>query len=462
MYIINPLCENNKTINSNEIKKYFPHLDLKYGIDFYIEQRGEDYYVETTISDNEVLKKKLLQGTEKLQMAKEKTESIKPTFIQQSFFDDEKTIEEKVIDAVLKQGSHIEKGKYRIVYAYNNSPYSKFSNFLSDEYGIGGSMNGRLNISYSPKGLRIDYRDQETSSNDFDKLYKWTEISKKISTLIDKGEYLTAEEELFYEKYSSEQEIKNSRNLEILKSRNLDFESEEKEETAEERTSAEGIKENQKQKGERKMNNLVIQGNLVGKEEIKTSSKGNPYTSISLEVETFFNEQEYRKTFTVMCFGDVATKTKDLKIGDCYEIKGFLKNNSFNNKTQTNVVANSIKPMQKLFYKNSVNLTAFVLENKFVEHEGKKSFATATLSSKVNDKFEYYNINTFDKLIDETLMLNKGDLIKVEGTLYSGKDGFLGVNARSLELVRSKESMAKEIMQNDKTTQKQKTNVNEN
>lgn len=202
MYLINPLANEKREITAKEFEKYFPNL--KNGATFYIEKRGEDYYIETTL-EVEQLKKEILafhekEKEEKIKLA-EKTQKKMVNHFQQlkiPGFDEEKSFKEKTLEQVLKRGSGIENGKFRIVKAYESGT-GNFANFLKDEYGLGGAGLEELSYNSNSSGLNIEYENREDTSNNFKTLLKWEQVAKQISNLIDNKEYFTAQEKENYE-----------------------------------------------------------------------------------------------------------------------------------------------------------------------------------------------------------------------------------------------------------------------
>lgn len=90
------------------------------------------------------------------------------------------------------KGSDIHGGKQRIEAFYNEQQPNRkdFADFLKNEYGIGGhSGNETLKFqSHDSKGLSYKFADGT------DIRLSWSEAAKRISDLIDRNEYLTADE----------------------------------------------------------------------------------------------------------------------------------------------------------------------------------------------------------------------------------------------------------------------------
>ena len=118
----------------------------------------------------------------------------------------EKSHEEQVIEYEIKRGSHIEYGKFRIFDKYNENPSVKtFSEFLKNEYGIGGSYVGNTDETHNAKGIRLRWVEKEQPENNFDILLKWPEVATRIADLIDDDNYLSEQEKQKYVEYKVEQ-----------------------------------------------------------------------------------------------------------------------------------------------------------------------------------------------------------------------------------------------------------------
>jgi hypothetical protein len=93
-----------------------------------------------------------------------------------------------------RRGSGFENGKVRIYCASLNMGLKDFSEYLKDEYGIGGCSatfpDGRRGFTdYSPKGFVIrEYKSQ------MEEKYSWLQVAKEIKRLILSGDYLTEKE----------------------------------------------------------------------------------------------------------------------------------------------------------------------------------------------------------------------------------------------------------------------------
>nr|WP_306772365.1 SNF2-related protein [Agathobacter rectalis] len=103
-------------------------------------------------------------------------------------------------------GSSFAGGKGRI-YAFfmaNHTDKEKVR-FLKDEYGIGGrshALSGATHSSEDHDGKGLHYKKQDCP----DVHLNWEKVAKRITSLIQKGRYLTEQEQAQYDKIQSEQE----------------------------------------------------------------------------------------------------------------------------------------------------------------------------------------------------------------------------------------------------------------
>lgn len=91
----------------------------------------------------------------------------------------------------LMRGSGFSGGKFRIQeYYLSNTPDNKtFAQFLKGEYGEGGHSGPDMpDVSYGSKGIRI-----RTEDRTGDYQFTWTQAAREISSMIDSGQYITAE-----------------------------------------------------------------------------------------------------------------------------------------------------------------------------------------------------------------------------------------------------------------------------
>lgn len=56
MYLINPLCKNKEVVAFDG--SFFPHL-FESGGNFYAERQGNNLYVETTLSETDLIKQRI-------------------------------------------------------------------------------------------------------------------------------------------------------------------------------------------------------------------------------------------------------------------------------------------------------------------------------------------------------------------------------------------------------------------
>ena len=120
--------------------------------------------------------------------------------LQQFITDDE-------IDAAISSGSSMAGGKSRIfAFFQKNHTEKETADFLKQEYGIGGRSNalsgaGSSWESYDGKGLH--YKKDGCP----DVHLTWEQVAKRIAGLIQKGRYLTGEEQAEYDKIQAEKAL---------------------------------------------------------------------------------------------------------------------------------------------------------------------------------------------------------------------------------------------------------------
>ena len=116
-------------------------------------------------------------------------------------------ITEDEIDAAMTGGSSFAGGKGRI-YAFfmaNHTDKEKVR-FLKDEYGIGGrshALSGATHSGEDHDGKGLHYKKQDCP----DVHLNWEKVAKRITSLVQKGRYLTEQEQAQYDKIQSEQEL---------------------------------------------------------------------------------------------------------------------------------------------------------------------------------------------------------------------------------------------------------------
>ncbi len=116
-------------------------------------------------------------------------------------------ITEDEIDAAMTGGSSFAGGKGRI-YAFfmENHTDKEKVRFLKDEYGIGGrshALSGATHSGEDHDGKGLHYKKQDCP----DVHLNWEKVSKRITSLVQKGRYLTEQEQAQYDKIQSEQEL---------------------------------------------------------------------------------------------------------------------------------------------------------------------------------------------------------------------------------------------------------------
>ena len=116
-------------------------------------------------------------------------------------------ITEDEIDAAMTGGSSFAGGKGRI-YAFfmaNHTDKEKVR-FLKDEYGIGGrshALSGATHSGEDHDGKGLHYKKQDCP----DVHLNWENVAKRITFLIQKGRYLTEQEQAQYDKIQAEKEL---------------------------------------------------------------------------------------------------------------------------------------------------------------------------------------------------------------------------------------------------------------
>lgn len=116
-------------------------------------------------------------------------------------------ITEDEIDAAMTGGSSFAGGKGRI-YAFfmeNHTDKGKVR-FLKDEYGIGGrshALSGATHSGEDHDGKGLHYKKQDCP----DVHLNWEKVAKRITSLVQKGRYLTEQEQAQYDKIQAEKEL---------------------------------------------------------------------------------------------------------------------------------------------------------------------------------------------------------------------------------------------------------------
>ena len=116
-------------------------------------------------------------------------------------------ITEDEIDAAMTGGSSFAGGKGRI-YAFfmENHTDNEKVRFLKDEYGIGGrshALSGATHSGEDHDGKGLHYKKQDCP----DVHLNWEKVAKRITSLVQKGRYLTEQEQAQYEKIQAEKEL---------------------------------------------------------------------------------------------------------------------------------------------------------------------------------------------------------------------------------------------------------------
>ena len=116
-------------------------------------------------------------------------------------------ITEDEIDAAITGGSSFAGGKGRI-YAFfmENHTDKEKVRFLKDEYGIGGrshALSGATHSGEDHDGKGLHYKKQGCP----DVHLNWEKVAKRITSLVQKGRYLTEQEQAQYDKIQAEKEL---------------------------------------------------------------------------------------------------------------------------------------------------------------------------------------------------------------------------------------------------------------
>ena len=114
---------------------------------------------------------------------------------------------EDEIDAAMTGGSSFVGGKGRI-YAFfmDNHTDKEKVRFLKDEYGIGGpshALSGATHSGEDHDGTGLHYKKQDCP----DVHLNWEKVSKRITSLVQKGRYLTEQEQAQYDKIQADKDL---------------------------------------------------------------------------------------------------------------------------------------------------------------------------------------------------------------------------------------------------------------
>ena len=119
-------------------------------------------------------------------------------------------ISEDEIDAAMTRGSGFEGGKGR-VFTFFQEPHTDKEkvDFLKHEYGIGGhshALSGAMKSDESHDGKGLHYKKDGCP----DVHFTWEKVAKRITDLIQKGRYLTEQEQAEYDKIQAEKALAES------------------------------------------------------------------------------------------------------------------------------------------------------------------------------------------------------------------------------------------------------------
>ena len=116
-------------------------------------------------------------------------------------------ITEDEIDAAMTGGSSFAGGKGRIyTFFMENHTDKEKVRFLKDEYGIGGrshALSGATHSGEDHDGKGLHYKKQDCP----DVHLNWENVAKRITSLVQKGRYLTEQEQAQYDKIQAEKEL---------------------------------------------------------------------------------------------------------------------------------------------------------------------------------------------------------------------------------------------------------------
>ena len=119
-------------------------------------------------------------------------------------------ISEDEIDAAMTRGSGFEGGKGR-VFTFFQEPHTDKEkvDFLKHKYGIGGhshALSGAMKSDESHDGKGLHYKKDGCP----DVHFTWEKVAKRITDLIQKGRYLTEQEQAEYDKIQAEKALAES------------------------------------------------------------------------------------------------------------------------------------------------------------------------------------------------------------------------------------------------------------
>ena len=129
--------------------------------------------------------------------------------------------DDEINNLFVRQGSGIQNGKYRIyLYFKANTDTKDRIAFLKNEYGTGGSYNGRSNNTHDSKGIKFSHG---SLMNPFAKAdISWNDAVKRIDRLIKQNKYLSEKEIANIPQYEKE-ELAGSINEEYIEWMSADY-----------------------------------------------------------------------------------------------------------------------------------------------------------------------------------------------------------------------------------------------
>ena len=194
-------------------------------------------------------------------------------------------------------------------------------------------------------------------------------------------------------------------------------------------------------------NSVTLQGTLFEDAEMKTSTNGNKYVTVPLEVERNYGETPKTDIFPVTFFGDAAEQVCSFKKGDNISVLGYLKNSTYNDTTQMSFIGAKVEPAE-IGSKNVVTLSGFVNNKNLELKEAANGTKYLSLALSIKDytpegkeapaTYSTFFATVFGKNAERMVAnYHKRDLIQVTGNLNVNENGRLNVTAYRSELIRA-------------------------
>jgi len=157
-------------------------------------------YYDSMLLFNELLDEPALPSEQQQITLIEQTESKKTSAF---------SMPQEAIDAILRQGSGVQDGKYRIYLQFQkNASAKENADFLKNEYGIGGhgpALTG-TDIDEWHDGKGIAFTSGKYIGSDAKIILPWAKVQKRLSELIVADRYLNSKEKEYLPVYQQEQE----------------------------------------------------------------------------------------------------------------------------------------------------------------------------------------------------------------------------------------------------------------